>query len=141
MPREQVVLVDEQGVPVGVADKSTVHGRQTPPAAGEPVADAGHRRLRDELGHLPSDLRLVLPDFSYRASWDGVEENELCPVFVCVLDTDPRPDPAEVEAWQWWPWERFLDECGNPDGALSPWARLQGPLLGERGGPLHAGTA
>ena len=99
------------------------------------------RRLRDELGLQALDLRLVLPDFSYRASLHGVEENELCPVFACVLDTDPRPDPAEVEAWQWWPWERFLDECGNPDGVLSPWARLQGPLLGARGGPLHAEAA
>ena len=177
---EQVVLIDDQGVPIGMADKSSGHGRRTPrhlgfscygvdrsgrllvtqrsrhkltfplvwtntccghPAPGEPLADAVHRRLRAELGLLPSDLRLVLPDFSYRASLHGVEENELCPVFACVLDTDPRPDPTEVEAWEWWPWERFLDECGNPAGVLSPWARLQGPLLGARGGPLHAQAA
>ena len=89
------------------------------PAAGIPPRasareHAVHRRLRDELGLRATDLRLVLPDFSYRASLHGIEENELCPVFVCVLDGDPRPDPTEVEDWQWWPWERFLDECRRP---------------------------
>jgi isopentenyl-diphosphate delta-isomerase len=177
---EQVVLIDDGGAPIGVADKSTVHGPRTPrhlgfscygvdrsgrllvtqrsrekqtfpllwtntccghPAPGEPPADAVHRRLRDELGLHAIDLRLVLPDFSYRATLHGIEENELCPVFVCVLDTDPRPDAAEVEAWQWWPWERFLAEARAADSVLSPWARMQAPLLGDRGGPLHARAA
>ena len=111
------------------------------PAPGEPAEQAVRRRLRDELGLEATDLRLVLPDFSYRASLHGIEENELCPVFVCVLDSDPRPDAAEVEDWQWWTWERFLDEAGAPDSVLSPWARLQAPLLGARGGPLHAEAA
>jgi len=177
---EQVVLIDDGGVPIGVADKLTVHSRRTPrhlgfscygvdragrllvtqrshrkqtfpllwtntccghPAPGERPADAVHRRLQVELGLRAIDLRLVLPDFSYRASLHGIEENELCPVFVCTLDSDPRPDAAEVEAWQWWPWQRFLDEAGAPDSVLSPWARMQAPLLGERGGPLHAEAA
>jgi isopentenyl-diphosphate Delta-isomerase len=179
MDNEQVVLVDDQGTPIGVADKATVHGPRTPrhlafscygvdrsgrllvtqrsrhkrtfpllwtntccghPAPDERPADAVHRRLRDELGLRATELRLVLPDFSYRADLHGIEENELCPVFVCVLDGDPQPDPTEVEAWQWWPWERFLAECRAPDSGLSPWARLQAPLLGERGGPRPDAT-
>lgn len=180
MPNEQVVLIDDEGAPIGVADKSTVHGPQTPrhlgfscygmdragrllvtqrsrhkktfpllwtntccghPAPGEQTEDAVHRRLRDELGLRASGLRLVLPDFSYRVSLHGIEENELCPVFVCLLDEDPRPDAGEVEAWQWWPWERFVAESRAPASVLSPWARLQAPLLGERGGLLPAGAA
>ena len=180
MHREQVVLVDDQGTPIGATDKATVHGSRTPrhlgfscygvdragrllvtqrsrhkqtfplvwtntccghPAPGEPAEHAVRRRLRNELGLEAIDLRLVLPDFSYRASLHGIEENELCPVFACLLDGDPQPVAAEVEAWQWWPWERFLDEAGAEDSMLSPWARLQAPLLRERGGPLHAGAA
>lgn len=166
---EQVVLVDDAGRPVGVAEKATVHGRRTPrhlafscygfdaagrvlvtrrargkrafplvwtgtccghPAPGEEMADAVHRRLEHELGVRAHDLCLVLPDFSYRASdVNGVEEHEFCPVFVCSLDGDPDPRPDEVETWEWWGWERFLDAAAG--GELSPWAALQAPLLAE----------
>ncbi|MEN3301962.1 isopentenyl-diphosphate Delta-isomerase [Pseudonocardia sp.] len=172
MVGEQVVLLDDDGRAVGVADKATVHGARTPrhlafscygfdeagrllvtrrsrrkrtfplmwtntccghPGPGEPPEEAVHRRLADELGMTPTEVRPALPDFSYRASFDGVEENELCPVFLCTLRGEPRPDPAEVEEWQWWSWPRFLDAVANPDSGLSPWARLQAPLLAELG--------
>ena len=83
----------------------------------------------------------MLPDFSYRAVMHGVEENELCPVFVCVLDSDPRPDPAEVEAWQWWPWERFLDECRQPGRGALALGAAAGPTARRAGRPLHAEAA
>lgn len=165
---EQVVLVDEDGAPIGVADKATVHGARTPrhlafscygfrgdgrllvtrraddkatfpsvwtntacghPAPGETPADAAARRLRYELGVQPTDLRMVLPDFAYRA-FDGViEENELCPVLVCRISGDPDPRPDEVGEWGWWTWSRFLAAAADPDSGLSAWARLQAPLL------------
>ncbi len=104
------------------------------PAPGEDPADAVHRRLRDELSVVARDLRLVLPEFSYRASDDGgIEEHEFCPVYVATLDGDPRPSPDEVAAWEWWTWDRFLDAAAA--GALSPWATLQAPLLAELGDP------
>ena len=163
---EQVVLVDDAGRPVGVADKATVHGARTPrhlafscygfdaagrllgtrrahnkrtfpgvltntccghPAPGEALEDAVRRRLSDELGLTAVDLRLVLPDFGYRASAGGVEENELCPVFVATLVGTPRPAPAEVESCRWWTWDGFLAAART--GELSPWATLQAPLL------------
>jgi isopentenyl-diphosphate delta-isomerase len=166
--REEVVLLDEAGRPVGVADKATVHGTTTPrhlafscygfdtagrvlvtrrapgkrafplvwtgtccghPGPGEAVDDAVARRLRDELGVEPRDLTLVLPDFSYRASDGIVEENELCPVYVCRLDGDPSPAAEEVAEWVWWEWEAFLAAATAPGSVLSPWARLQAPLL------------
>lgn len=166
--REQVVLVDEQGVPIGTADKATVHGPSTPrhlafscygfdgtgrllvtqrsrrkltfpllwtntccghPAPGEALDIAVHRRMREELGLPVQDLRLVLPDFGYRASLHGIEEHELCPVFTCRLDGDPTPSADEVEDWAWWSWERFVAAARDPAGTLSPWARLQAPLL------------
>ncbi len=165
-PPEQVVLLDDAGRPVGVADKATVHGVSTPrhlafscygfdasgrllgtrrartkrtfpgvltntccghPAPGEALEDAVQRRLADELGLTAVDLRLVLPDFGYRASAGGVEENELCPVFVGTLVGTPSPAPAEVDSYRWWTWDGFL--AAAHAGELSPWAALQAPLL------------
>lgn len=172
MSAEQVVLVDDGGNPIGVADKATVHGRRTPrhlafscygfdragrllvtrrsrekrtfplvwtntccghPAPGEDPADAAERRLAHELGLRAVGLRLVLPDFGYRASAGGVEENELCPVFVCLLDGRPHGRPDEVEDWQWWSWETFLAEAAADPSPLSPWSRLQAPALAAVG--------
>jgi isopentenyl-diphosphate Delta-isomerase len=99
------------------------------PAPGESPADAASRRLRDELGLRAADVRVVLPDFSYRASAGGVEENELCPVLTCRLEGDPVPNPDEVSEWEWWSWDRFVAIAADPEGPLSPWARLQAPLL------------
>ena len=167
-PPEQVVLLDDDGRPVGVADKATVHGPTTPlhlafscygfdpagrllvtrrardkrtfpgvltntccghPAPGEPMEDAVRRRLDDELGLAVTGLRLVLPDFGYRASAGGIEENERCPVFVGTLVGEPRPRAGEVDSCEWWSWDRFLAAAGDAGSGLSPWARLQAPLL------------
>jgi isopentenyl-diphosphate delta-isomerase len=163
---EQVVLLDDDGCAIGVADKATVHGTCTPlhlafscygfdragrllvtrrarhkmtfpgvrtntccghPAPGEAVEDAVRRRLADELRVGAADLRLVLPDFAYRAAAGGIEENELCPVYVCTLVGEPHARPDEVESAEWWSWEAFL--AAATAGELSPWAQLQAPLL------------
>jgi isopentenyl-diphosphate Delta-isomerase len=164
------VLLDDAGQPIGVADKTTVHGASTPrhlafscygfdasgrllvtrrasgkrtfpgvrtntccghPAPGEDVAAAVRRRLDHELGLRAVDLRLVLPDFAYRASAGGIEENELCPVYVCTVAGEPRPRPDEVDAVEWWSWPEFVAAADSDAGELSPWARLQVPLLDD----------
>lgn len=99
------------------------------PAPDEAFEDAVRRRLHVELGLVAEDVRLVLPDFSYRASDGAIEENELCPVLVCRLTDDPQPDRTEVAEWAWWHWSDFLSAAADPDSGLSPWARLQAPLL------------
>jgi isopentenyl-diphosphate delta-isomerase len=95
------------------------------PAPGESPEDAVRRRLRQELGLTPTRLVLALPDFSYRASFLGVEEHELCPVFLARVDTEPQLDPTEVEDAQWWAWPRFVAAALATDSAISPWAREQ----------------
>ena len=99
------------------------------PAPGEPVEDAVRRRLAHELGLTATDLRLVLPDFAYRASAGGIEENELCPVYVCTVVGQPRAHPDEVDSIAWWSWAEFLAAAHAGGDELSPWARLQAPLL------------
>ena len=85
--------------------------------------------MKHELGLEVDDMRMVLPDFSYRASDGRVEENEFCPVLVCRINGEPTPQPDEVDAVAWWTWEEFLAAAADPDSGLSPWARWQAPLL------------
>jgi isopentenyl-diphosphate delta-isomerase len=101
------------------------------PAPGEELADAAARRLRFELGLTVRDMQLALPDFSYRASDGRIEENEFCPVLICRIVGEPTPRPDEVGETAWWDWEHFLQAAADPASGLSPWSRLQAPLLDE----------
>ena len=83
------------------------------PSPGESSVDAVHRRLELELGATVKDLRLVLPDFRYRAVMDdGTVENEVCPVYVgtCPDPDAIAPDPSEVVEHLWVDWAQFRAE-------------------------------
>jgi isopentenyl-diphosphate delta-isomerase len=96
------------------------------PAPGEPLANAVARRVRQELGIGLHGLRLVLPDFRYRAVMDnGMVENELCPVFVASTTDQPVPDRAEIDAFDWVPWETFADEVLRQGRDVSLWCARQ----------------
>jgi isopentenyl-diphosphate delta-isomerase len=102
------------------------------PAPGEPLDAAVRRRMAYELRLHPLQLTLALPDFSYRARFDGVVEHELCPVLLCRVAGDATPHPAEVADYRWQAWADFLADTPS----LSPWARLQTAAL-ERGGHIR----
>ncbi len=95
------------------------------PGPGEQVDRAVVRRLGQELELVPRKLRLTLPQFSYRASLHGVEEHELCPVFLARVDSDPVPEPTEVDDVAWCSFEEFHARATREGSDLSPWARLQ----------------
>jgi isopentenyl-diphosphate delta-isomerase len=162
---EHVVLLDQDGEPIGSMPKLQVHGPDTPlhqafsvyvfdpagrflvtrralrkptwagtwtnsccghPEPGEEVAEAALRRLRQELGLVPTSLDLVLPDFGYRAvSPEGLVEHERCPVFTAVVEADPQPDPDEVVQWRWEEWPAFTELTRASPWAVSPWSVLQ----------------
>jgi isopentenyl-diphosphate Delta-isomerase len=97
------------------------------PGPGEDPAAAAERRLGQELGLRPDRLKLVLPDFRYRAvAADGIVEHEVCPVFYAEIEGDPEPpptpDPEEVADWRWVPWAAFRAVAATAPWALSPWA-------------------
>ncbi len=98
------------------------------PLPGETVEDAAKRRATEELGITLSELYKVLPDYRYRASKDGVEENETCPVLVGVTTDPPAPDPSEVRDVRWVPWEVFADSVRR-QAALTPWCSEEAQLL------------
>lgn len=102
------------------------------PRWGERPVDAVARRGLTELGVRPERIRCVLPDFRYRAVDDsGVEENEVCPVFIGWLPNDARLnlDPDECAAYQWVSWPQLSAAVAAVPALVSPWAALQVPLL------------
>lgn len=101
------------------------------PAPGEAIEDAVRRRASFELGlQSLANLRCVLPRYRYRTSeFDGVVENEFCPVFVAIVDQGPVLNPAEVDSVKWISWREYKELVDDPDGEVSYWAREQLPLL------------
>lgn len=91
----------------------------------ESVLDAAVRRTRFELGVRPQNLVNALPNFRYRAELVGIVENEICPVLVGLIDRQPRPNPDEVAATKWVPWEKFVEMTRDPGSGLSPWSVLE----------------
>ena len=106
------------------------------PAPGEPIAEAVRRRVGQELGLELVDVTLTLPRFRYRAvvasgPYAGFVEHELCPVFTAGATGDPRPDPAEVEAWEWVPWAEFRADVLAGRREVSQWCAEQVAELPE----------
>ena len=97
----------------------------------ETVEDAAQRRLKYELGVTGTELRVVLPDFRYRAEKDGVMENEICPVLVGFVSGQPRPNPAEVNDLRWVDWNSFVTHVSDPGNGFSPWAIKEVELLAK----------
>jgi isopentenyl-diphosphate delta-isomerase type 1 len=95
----------------------------------EGLKNAAKRRLRYELGLKGIALNVVLPDFRYRAEKDGVVENEICPVLVGFVDSDPSINEDEVADYRWIDWNRFLDTAKSPESGISPWAVEEAILL------------
>jgi isopentenyl-diphosphate delta-isomerase len=59
--------------------------------------------------------------FVYRAPLGDLVEHEYDHVFRGRFDGDPRPDPAEVEAWQWIPLEILEAGLAAHPGDYTVW--------------------
>lgn len=97
------------------------------PAPDEDIIDAIKRRLKDELGMEAKDFKVVLPKYHYTTPpFNGIIENEFCPVFVARMVSKPRPNPEEVEAFRWVSWRQFVSEVENdPSDIYSWWCKDQ----------------
>lgn len=91
------------------------------PGPGERTDAAVRRRMRYELGLKASAVQCVLRDFRYRAEMGGVVEHELCPVYTTIVDSDPDPNPDEVDAYEWAAWDDFSRELHSAPEKFSPW--------------------
>ena len=119
--------------------KMTFPGVRTNSCCGHPAPEEGMRfavlrRLRQELGVVPTALDLILPTFRYRATAiDGTVENELCPVYrAMTTDSEVSMDLTEVDDAWWVPWSAFAVEVNRRD-PLSSWGEQQVEQLNALG--------
>ena len=96
------------------------------PAPGESFETAIARRARDELGMKVKDIQKILPDYRYKTPpYNGIIENEICPVFAAHAASDVTPNPEEVEAYKWLPWEEYATLLHEKPADYSYWAKDQ----------------
>ena len=92
------------------------------PRLDEPVLNAAHRRLEEELG-IHATLQAV-GKFQYKADFDnGLSEHELDHVLIGAYDSTKRivPNPEEVVQLQWISVPQILaDHQAHPD-RYTPW--------------------
>jgi isopentenyl-diphosphate delta-isomerase len=92
------------------------------PAPEESLEDAIVRRASVELGITVRDLKLVLPDFRYRAiDASGIVENEICPVYRAVSTDAVHANPEEVSEWVWVDPASLTAAATAAPYAFSPW--------------------
>jgi isopentenyl-diphosphate delta-isomerase len=97
------------------------------PAPGESMEAAIARGLRRELELTAGDLEEALPTYSYRAPpFRGIVEHEVCPVYVARAESEPRPNPAEVEDLRWMSWAEFVSAAeADTEDEYSWWCKDQ----------------
>lgn len=92
------------------------------PAPDEDMIDAIKRRLEYELGMQATDFRVVLPKYRYTTPpYNGIIENEVCPVYVARAASVPQPNPEEVDAYKWMKWQDYVAACESDPGDIYSW--------------------
>jgi isopentenyl-diphosphate Delta-isomerase len=99
------------------------------PRLWERSITAARRRLSYELGITQAEISLALPDYRYRIEREGIVENELCPVMIGFTSQKPRPNPEEVAAVSWIPWNKWLKEIKKNPHGYSEWCVEETELL------------
>lgn len=101
------------------------------PAPGEDMVAAIQRRAQQELGAEVTAIRVILPEFRYRAvDASGIVENEICPVYEAEIRGDLHPHPTEVAEYRWVAPADLAIAVQSTPWAFSPW-------LGEQLAQLH----
>ncbi|MFJ2617924.1 isopentenyl-diphosphate Delta-isomerase [Glutamicibacter sp. NPDC087344] len=96
------------------------------PQPGESFEQAINRHAQRELGIHVSNLKLVLPDYRYRATdASGIVENEYCPVFTALFDGELNPAPDEVMDFEWVEPLALGRSLAQTPWAFSPWLVTQ----------------
>jgi isopentenyl-diphosphate delta-isomerase len=101
------------------------------PAPGESMEDAILRRAKYELGISElNDLRCVIPDYRYTTEpYNGIIENEFCPVYVTRISKAIMPNADEVGDFEYIDWDDFRTSMAEHPKRYSHWAKEQVVLL------------
>lgn len=91
------------------------------PRPGESAAEAGRRRLLEEMG-IDVDLEVV-GRFTYRAedAESGLVEHEVDDVLTGVYIGEPNPNADEVSAWRWAAIEQIERDLADQPDKYTPW--------------------
>ena len=91
------------------------------PRKGETVAEAAHRKLKQEFG-FDTELKEVF-SFIYRATdlKSGLTEHEFDHVFVGMFDDKPKPNPKEVDSFKWISVTELKKDLKQNPGKYTPW--------------------
>jgi isopentenyl-diphosphate delta-isomerase len=93
------------------------------PRPGEPLEDAVHRKLKQELG-FDTELREIL-SFVYMAQFEnGLTEHELDHVFVGRFDGTPELNPEEVGDFKWVNPEELEKSIQETPDEYTPWFKI-----------------
>ena len=96
------------------------------PGSGESFEDASARRTTDELGMTVRDVTILLPNYRYSTPpYNGIIENEFCPVFAARLVTSSATNPEEVEDSYWVSWDKYVADVTADPERYSYWAKDQ----------------
>lgn len=93
------------------------------PRPGEPIEEAVHRRLKEEMG-FDCELKEVF-SFTYKAEFDnGLIENEYDHVFTGRFDGEPILNPKEADDWKWVGVEELKKDIKENPSKYTPWLRI-----------------
>lgn len=97
------------------------------PLPGEEMIAAIKRRFKDELGMTACNFDLLLPKYRYTSpAYNGIIENEICPVYIAQFVDDSCINPDETEAIRWIKWQDFIKEAeSDKTGKFSWWCKDQ----------------
>jgi isopentenyl-diphosphate Delta-isomerase len=150
---EQIVFVDEDGRPTGeVGPKLESHTNATKrhlafscyifrPSDNRFLVT--RRALSKKVwpgvwtnsvcGHPAPGEACVLPDYSYiTPPYNGIIENEFCPVYVAWVSADVQRNPEEVEEFVWVTWPEYVRMMTDGHHEISYWAKDQYTQLKDR---------
>lgn len=97
------------------------------PMPGEAIEGAIRRRAAYELGIAELDgISCVLSNYRYTTPpYNGIIENEFCPVYIAYVSQEPSPNPEEVEDYEWMTWPGYVKILSDESYEVSYWAKDQ----------------
>jgi len=103
------------------------------PVPGESMEDAISHRAAYEVGITDlQDVQVVLSQYRYTTPpYEGIIENEFCPVYIAYTTQEPMSNPDEVEAYEWLSWSAYAQKLATNANHMSYWAKDQYVQLAE----------
>ena len=103
------------------------------PMPGEPVAQAAHRRLQEELGFDTALEEAFSFIYKTQDNKSRLYEHELDQVLVGTYEGDLFPDKEEIHAFRWVGLYDLVSEMADSPDTFTPWFHTAMDLLKQKG--------